>query len=116
MYHGKNQHQHSRQYCYRRLRSIDCDQDLLMPNIWEDNMGEDNPGIEYKHLEDLIDFEGFSFDKWRTGEVSILEPQLHKLGYHDLVWSMGDFDSFGPLTRVCKAKNSSGEVVWFIYG
>jgi hypothetical protein len=85
-------------------------------NIWENNMNEENPPTEYIVLEEFIDFNGFDFNQWRTGETYILEPQLEKLGYTDIEWSMGEKDSFGPLTRVCKAKNSSGETMWFIYG
>lgn len=79
-------------------------------------MNEPEPAIEYKHLEDVLDFEGFDFNRYRYGEEFILEPQLLKLGYYQIHWLPGETDSFGPLTRVCKAKNPGGETVWFIYG
>lgn len=85
-------------------------------NIFQDNMGEDNPAREYIPLEDLIDFRDFEFRSWRTGEEYVLKPQLVRLGYHDIQFLPGETDSFGPLTRTCKAKNSYGEVVWFVYG
>lgn len=117
MNHGKNQHQHSRQYCHRRVCSTDCYQDLLMEhkNIF-DNMDEPNPAIEYVPLEDLLNFMGFNFENYRTDEVNVLQPQLEQLGYSDVTWQRGETDSFGPLTRVCRAKDGSGRVVWFVYG
>lgn len=85
-------------------------------NIFQDNLNEENPAIEYKNLMDLIEFRDFEFGQYRTHEEIILQPQLKNLGYTDILWLPGETDSFGPLTRVCKAKNPGGEVVWFVYG
>jgi hypothetical protein len=88
----------------------------IRTNIWEDNMGEQHPPIEYKDLQDVIDFTGFKHDMYRTGEQAILQPQLEALGYTHIKWSMGEEDSFGPLTRVCMARDKNGVVSWFVYG
>lgn len=85
-------------------------------NLWKADVNEENPPTEYKPLEDLLDFEGFDYRLYRTSEVNILQPQLVLKGYTDIRWLPGETDSFGPLTRVCKAKDPSGEIVWFIYG
>jgi|SRR4051794_1475609 len=63
-----------------------------------------------------IDFTGFSFKDYVNGERTILQPQLEARGYTDIKWYMGEYDSFGPLTRVCEAKSSNGERIYFIYG
>lgn len=74
--------------------------------------------IDYEDLEDFISFEGFSYahGEWHRGEAEILQPQLQALGYTEIEWSMGEYDTFGPLTRVCKARGPSGELHWFVYG
>lgn len=74
--------------------------------------------INYEPLQDIIDFDGFSFahGEWSRGEVEILQPRLEKLGYTDVQWTMGESDCFGPLTRVCQVKDSDGELHWFFYG
>jgi hypothetical protein len=87
-----------------------------MSNIWEDDLNEENPPKEYKDLRDVIDFSGFDYRLYRTGEQNILQPQLIMLGYYNIEWLPGEADSFGPLTRLCKAKDPSGETVWFMYG
>lgn len=79
-------------------------------------MNVKDPPTEYIHLETLIDFDTFDYDHWRTHEITKLQPQLEYLGYSDIVWSMGEVDSFGPLIRVCKAKDRNGQVIHFIYG
>ena len=85
-------------------------------NIWQDNMNEETPPREYKPLEELISFQGFNYNLYRTSEQNILQPQLVYLGYTDIQWLPGETDSFGPLTRICKARNHFGEIEWFIYG
>lgn len=72
----------------------------------------------YGDLSKLISFEGFSFarERYRRDELNILQPRLEDLGYHDIEWGPGETDSFGPLTRVCSAKTSTGHTVWFCYG
>lgn len=84
-------------------------------NIWDDG-DEPDPPREYIQLEDLISFEGFEWAEWLKGEKEVLQPQLERFGYTDIQWKPGETDSYGPLSRVCKAKNSNGSAVWFIYG
>lgn len=85
-------------------------------NLWEDNLNEPDPPREYKPLEDILDFENFDFRLYRSGEQNVLQPQLIVMGYRDIQWLDGERDSFGPLTRICKAKDPSGNIVWFVYG
>lgn len=113
---GKNLDQYRSERSYRRHGRTHCYQNLLVPNIWEDNLNEPDPPREYMDLEKILDFEGFDFRLYRTSEVNILQPQLVLKGYTNIEWLPGETDSFGPLTRVCKAKNLDGETVWFIYG
>lgn len=72
----------------------------------------------YPDLAGIIDFANFDFDKntYRTQERTILEPQLRALGYSSITWSDGETDSFGPLSRLCRAKSRDKIWVTFIYG
>ena len=70
----------------------------------------------YEPLEDLISFDGFDWVMWLRDEKEVLQPRLKELGYSEIVWYQGEYDSFGPLTRVCKAVGPSGELHWLIYG
>lgn len=89
---------------------------MYRQNIFQDNLNEPDPPREYKDLMELIDFRDFEFRNWRTGEEYVLKPQLVELGYHNVEFLPGETDSFGPLTRVCRAKDPGGNVVWFVYG
>ena len=77
--------------------------------------GELEP-IDYIDLTTVISFEGFNYADWFDGERRWLQPRLEELGYTDVKWERGETDSFGPLTRVCVAKNPEGETVKFVYG
>jgi hypothetical protein len=70
----------------------------------------------YVDLHKFISFEGFNYDNYYVDEREILQPQLEELGFSEFEWSMGEADSFGPLTRVCKAKTSNDQIVHFVYG
>jgi hypothetical protein len=71
----------------------------------------------YVQLWSVIDTTGLHFDgRYLEEERTILQPQLEKLGYYNIVWQEGETDSFSPLTRVCKAVNPAGEIVHFVYG
>jgi hypothetical protein len=69
-------------------------------------------------LYEIISFEGFGFYKhnYRKQEVEILQPRLEELGYTNVSWHAGESDSFGPLTRICKATDPTGKHVRFMYG
>ena len=71
---------------------------------------------EYLELGDFISFGEFSFINYREGEEELLRPRLEELGFSDIRFSMGECDSFGPLTRVVHARNGKGTPMQFIYG
>lgn len=71
---------------------------------------------QYLELMDHIDFAGFDFGSYAQHEIKLLQPQLEAVGYTRIRWMMGDYDSFGPLTRICRAINPDGKVVKFVYG
>jgi hypothetical protein len=74
----------------------------------------------YRNLGDVISFARFHFNvptsAIKRQEREILEPQLIDLGYTDITWWMGEEDSFGPLSRLCRAIDKHGDEVTFIYG
>lgn len=72
--------------------------------------------VEYIDLYEVINFDGFDCNNWRSGERDLLQPQLEAKGYTDLRWSMGESDSFGPLSRICVGRDMEGAPVRFIYG
>lgn len=48
-----------------------------------------------------IDLSGLSYSprKYIEDEQNIIKPQLEALGYTGITFSMGESDSFGPLSR-----------------
>jgi hypothetical protein len=89
----------------------------MQHNVFEDNVPNEGVATEYIALESVIDFADFKYDHtYREQEGVLLVPQLEALGYTHITWQPGEYDSFGPLTRVCRARNRFNEVVWFIYG
>lgn len=74
------------------------------------------PTNEYIELHRVISFDGFEYYHHLEHEVKLLQPRLEAQGYHHIQWLPGETDSFGPLTRVCRAADSNNEVVWFVYG
>ena len=80
-------------------------------------MPNETPATEYIELSSIVDFTDFKYDDtYREQEGVLLTPQLEALGFTHIAWMPGEYDSFGPLTRVCRAKNRFNEVVWFMYG
>lgn len=90
-------------------------------SIWDDQ-SNDPPGPVYTSLITIIDFSGFDFlshggtNGYIEQEKTILQPRLEALGYSNISWLEGETDSFGPLTRRCKAVDRRGDTVWFVYG
>jgi hypothetical protein len=87
-------------------------------NIWDESTNEP-PGPVYIPLMTVIDFEGFEFlshGGYIEQEREILQPRLEALGYSNIYWFEGETDSFGPLTRRCRAVDKRGDTVWFVYG
>jgi hypothetical protein len=72
--------------------------------------------ISYENLMDVVSFEGFSFSNYWDGEMKILTPRLLNAGFSKIKFSMGECDSFGPLTRICTAVDKDNRVRHFIYG
>ena len=72
----------------------------------------------YEDLITLISFEGFEWDSktFYQQERDLLQPRMEALGYTEIIWLQGETDSFGPLTRVCRAFDKDGELHWFVYG
>jgi hypothetical protein len=69
-------------------------------------------------LSTIISFAGFwnNHTAYRRGEIEILQPRLEAKGYMDVEWYPGETDSFGPLTRMCKALDPNGKTITFFYG
>lgn len=83
------------------------------------NQVTQHPTDRFENLYDFVAFDGFDFSLYRKGELELLQPQLEAIGYYDIEWLPGETDSFGPLSRVCKAKilkDGKIEIVWFMYG
>ena len=82
-------------------------------SIWEDN----GMTLNRKYLSSVISLEGLTYGKgYRQQELDLLQPRLEALGYTEIEWGEGESDSFGPLTRVCQATNTSGVREYFFYG
>jgi hypothetical protein len=65
----------------------------------------------------IISLEGLTYgENYVQEEINIINPQLEALGYTDIKWLPGETDSFGPLTRLARAYNAEGDLVWFTYG
>ncbi len=89
--------------------------DTVHANVFEHS--NEDPPKEYIDLYEVISLEGVKYDSYyRMQELEILQPRLEAIGYTDIKWFPGETDSFGPLTRTCRAKNPGGETVWFVYG
>jgi len=71
---------------------------------------------EYIMLTDFIDFSNFDYGEYLRDEKAVLQPQLELRGYTDIIWGSGEADSFGPLTRICRAIDKLGNVCYFMYG
>ena len=72
--------------------------------------------IQYEELQNLISFEGFDFAKYYEHETTLLRPRLENMGFRGVSFEMGEYDSFGPLTRVVTAYDKDGKFRRFIYG
>jgi hypothetical protein len=59
--------------------------------------------------------EKFSFGNYYNDEEKVIKPALEKLGYSNIRFSMGEYDSFGPLSRVITAIKN-GQTVTLVYG
>lgn len=74
----------------------------------------------YEELSNIIDLEdtslSFMCSSYADHELDVLQLRLMALGYTEIVWSTGDVDAFGPLTRICTCRDAAGEIRTFIYG
>lgn len=72
--------------------------------------------MELEDLFEVISFNGFDFNQWRTHEDTLLRPRLEALGYYAIQFQAGETDSFGPLSRVVTALDPKGIKHYFVYG
>lgn len=73
--------------------------------------------IDFRDLTQVVSFKDFTYDHtYKIQEKTLLQPQLEAKGYTDCQWGPGETDSFGPLTRVCKARDQDGHLIHFVYG
>lgn len=75
----------------------------------------ENPA-DYEYLNEIISFKGFRYEHYYRDEKEVLTKRLEEKGFTDIVFSMGEVDSFSPLTRICQAKDSDGKFRKFFYG
>ena len=72
--------------------------------------------MEYESMPEEVKFDNFDFREYWKGETTILTPQLESLGYTNIRFSMGEYDSFGPLSRICHCRDSNNKQHHFVYG
>ena len=73
--------------------------------------------MEYESLDDFcIDWSKFKYSDYYKSEQDLIKPVLQNSGFTHVQFSMGEYDSFGPLTRVVIAKDNNGRVHKFVYG
>jgi len=91
-----------------------------MPNQFENNEhgGAPDDAPEYEELTNVIDISGIQYtnESYVNDEIDILQPRLIANGFYNIRWGMGDRDAFGPLTRICYCRDSTGKQRQFIYG
>ena len=58
----------------------------------------------------------FSFEDYHRDEQQLLKPALEAQGFTNVVFSMGEQDSFGPLSRVVTCEDKTGKTRYFVYG
>jgi hypothetical protein len=58
----------------------------------------------------------FTFSEYYRGEQTVLKPYLESKGFKNILFVMGERDSFGPLSRIITMTSSSGDRVRLIYG
>lgn len=67
--------------------------------------------MELQDLYDEISMAGFDYARYWEHEESIIKPRLEEKGHTNIRFSMGERDSFGPLTRLVHTDTAT-----FIYG
>lgn len=72
--------------------------------------------VRYEALYKIISFEGFDYRMFIRDEMTVLKPRLEEKGFTDIRFSMGEKDTFGPLTRICVCRDAEGKPRRFIYG
>lgn len=74
------------------------------------------PPDEYEEFPESISFAEFNFERYYTLEDTVLRPQLEKEGYYSILFMPGEFDDFGPLSRICSCIDKDGVLHKFVYG
>ena len=82
----------------------------------------ENTESEYKDLFDVLNEETLEeadfldASRYWVWEDNVATPALEKLGWSVTCWEMGEYDSFGPLSRIaCCRHKETGETAAFIY-
>lgn len=73
---------------------------------------------DYGDLLDIlgeVSMEGYCDREYRKWEEQVAEPRLVELGYEVRMWTDGERDSFGPLSRIVITVKD-GQVKRLIYG
>jgi len=70
---------------------------------------------DFGQLHNHVDMSGFDYGKYRDHEQSILKPRLEEKGFKDINFVAGESDSFGPLIRLVKMTNKTGQrgTAWY---
>lgn len=63
-----------------------------------------------------INWSEFSWSEYGQSEQRFIKPVLEAAGYHSIRFSMGESDSFGPLSRIVHAMDAKGVIHLFYYG
>lgn len=71
---------------------------------------------ECQELPDGVMTAEFDFNRYWKHELTILIPNLQKLGYTNIHCKNGEVDSFGPMSRLICATDSAGSSCCFCYG
>lgn len=74
------------------------------------------PEDNYEDLPEAVSFKDFSFEHYYRCEDTVLRPQLEALGYYAIMFMPGEYDDFGPLTRICSCVDRDGVLHKFVYG
>lgn len=82
----------------------------------EQREAEEAAAVDLFSLLTSKETEGFEFDDYYDGEVTILTPALEARGYSNVGFYMIEQDSFGPLIRGVRATDTAGKTVRFFYG
>lgn len=79
------------------------------------NMVNDFPNRKSDDLDNIIDTKDTDFNNYLTWEETRARPRLKQKGYGNIIFTDGERDSFGPLSRVALCEKN-GELYALVYG